>query len=103
MKVVTTPLAEADIDEIAQWIAKDDLNAALRFYAATQHTFKFLGAFPNTGTRRHSTRPQLNGLRSIGVCGFRNYIILFVPSGSEVRIIRVFHGARNIEGWIRIE
>jgi plasmid stabilization system protein ParE len=35
--------------------------------------------------------------RSIGVTGFRRYIIFFIPTATEVRIVRIAHGARDLE------
>ena len=56
-----------------------------------------LSRHPLIGTRRTTADPSLAGIRSIGVNRFRNYLVFFIPGPQKVHIIRVVHGARDIE------
>ena len=94
---VVQPRAVDDVDGIAASIAANDLAAALRFYTAVAETYDLLGRHPLAGSRRLAVDPRLNGLRSYGIIGFRNYLAFFVPSAAEVQVVRVFHAARDTD------
>ncbi len=49
--VFQTPLARADLVEIATFIAKDDLRAAMRLLDAAEKTFRQLARSPDLGAR----------------------------------------------------
>lgn len=40
---------------------------------------------------------RLTGIRSLPVPGFRNYLIFYRIQGDQLEIIRVLHGARDLE------
>jgi plasmid stabilization system protein ParE len=89
--------AIADVDEIADRIAMDDLAAALRSHSAVTDTYDLIGRHPLVGSRRLAVDPRLRGLRSFGVIGYRNYLEFFLPSADAVRVLRVFHWARDTD------
>jgi plasmid stabilization system protein ParE len=101
IRVIVTSEAERDIDEIAQTIARDSLDSAIRFYTAVDDTFKLLSSHPLIGTRRTTSNPRLADVRSIGVNQFRNYLVFFLPSEREIRVARVVHGARDLENLLK--
>ena len=88
--------ADADIDEIAQFIANDNLDAGRRFYDAIAHDLSTLAANPRMGAKREARNPRLNGLRSWPVSGFRNYLVFYIASDEGVDVLRVLHGARDL-------
>jgi toxin ParE1/3/4 len=90
------PAADADMDEIALYIARDNLGAALRFYDAVEKTFRELGEHPERWPQYELNHPRLEGLRKRSVRGFSRYLIFYRIEGREVRIIRMLQGSRDI-------
>jgi toxin ParE1/3/4 len=52
---------------------------------------------PGMGQGRKFKHSELSGLRSFRVEGFRNYLIFYRPAGEGVEIIRVLHGAHDLD------
>ncbi|MBI3877557.1 MAG: type II toxin-antitoxin system RelE/ParE family toxin [Verrucomicrobia bacterium] len=90
------PEAEADVLEIATYIARDNFGAADRFIDAAYDTFRFLTTQPEIGRVRRFKKPQLKGIRSWRVGGFKNYLIFYRHANDVVSIHRVLHGARDL-------
>jgi toxin ParE1/3/4 len=88
------------IEDIFETIGRDNMEAVVRFHLAVEKTCELLATHPNIGTLRESTKPEFKGIRSITVNSFRNYLIFFLSVQDEVRIIRVFHGARDADRWL---
>ena len=89
-RVIRSPEAQSDVDEIAHYIARDNLDAALRFLDTDDEKFKLLGKFPGAGTARDEIGA---GLRSFPV---GNYVIFYRTARGGVEVARVLHGARNL-------
>jgi plasmid stabilization system protein ParE len=47
---IVNDCAKADLDEIADYISKDGLKIAIRFYQAARETFNRIFQFPGAGT-----------------------------------------------------
>ena len=92
----TTPAADADLDEIASFIAQDNLPAALRFYDAVDITYQQICNHPNRYPRFEVGVPRLAGIRRRSVVGFSNYLVFYRVENENVLIIRVLHGARDL-------
>jgi len=90
------PAADADVDAAAAFIARDNLNAALRFYDAVERTCRELAQHPNRWPRYELDHPRLAELRKRSVTGFKNFLVFYHMVGDVVEIIRVLHGARDI-------
>ena len=90
-KVVLTPTAEANLDEILRVIALDNPSAARRFVAGLRGKIKTLAAMP----KRCPLAPE-NGLDDLEIRHliFGNYRIVFAIDAGEVVILQVRHGAR---------
>jgi len=86
------PAADADVDAAAEFISRDNLEAALRFYDAVERTCRELAQHPGRWPRYELRHPRLANLRKRSVVGFKNYLTV----GDTVEIIRVLHGARDI-------
>ncbi len=52
---------------------------------------------PGIGERRESRNPRLHGLRIWRVEGFENHLIFYRPADDGIEIVRVLHGARDID------
>jgi toxin ParE1/3/4 len=90
------PAADADVDEAAHHIARDSLDAALRFYDAADETYRQIRDHPNRWPRFELDHPKLANLLKRAIVGFRNYLAFYQVHGEFVDIIRVLHGARDI-------
>jgi toxin ParE1/3/4 len=82
--------AKEDLLEIYQHIAQENPAAAERLLRTFQEKFELLLKFPNIGRERNE---MIVGLRSLPV---GKYIILYQPSDEVLEILRVRHGATNL-------
>lgn len=89
--------AEQDVDAIAAFLSGASLDAALRFYDSVAATFGTLAETPHLGRARPCAEPALAGLRAWRVDGFPSLLVFYVPQETGVRIMRVMHGARDID------
>ena len=58
---------------------------------------------PGMGEQRESTNPRLDGLRVWRIDGFPNHLIFYRPIEGGIEIIRVLHGARDIDAVLEAE
>jgi toxin ParE1/3/4 len=92
-KVVFTPEAQKDLNELFDYIAERDGNdRALRYIERIEDACMSLRTMPNRGTLREDLRP---GLRFIGF--ERRALIAFRVSTGSVAILRILYGGRSIE------
>ena len=90
MRLAFTPLAEQDLEAIADYIAADNPVRALSFVRELRAQCQRITLNP-PGYR---LRPELgDGIRS---CAHGHYIIFFEAATEEVLVIRILHGARNL-------
>lgn len=84
------PEARRDLDEIWEYIAADNLDAADRVIAEILDATRAVAPFPNRGHRRTdlTSRP----LRFVRV---RDYLIAYAPDEKPLWVIAVLHGRRN--------
>src|SRR5947208_7397332 len=96
-----SPKARRDLAEIAAYIAFDNPSAADRFLIAAEDAFDKLARIPGMGALREFSDPKLKDLRSWPIKRFRNYLIFYRPVKDGIEIVRVLHGARDIERVLR--
>jgi toxin ParE1/3/4 len=94
------PGARRDLIDIAVHIARDNKGAAYRFLDAVDEDSRKLAAMPGMGPIREFSNPKLKGLRSWPVTGFRNYLIFYRKSRGGITVVRVVHGARDLERFL---
>ena len=87
-------IAEGDVASIADYIAADNLDAAVRMIDRFTEAFELLAAQPSLG---EVCRGRLQHVRRFSV---GNYLIVYRMSDDEIVIARVLHGARDWEGLI---
>ena len=95
-RLLVNERVDADLDDIADYIARDDVDAALRFYDAARRAFHFLSDYPGAGARHPQSDPRLADMRVWPISRFRNYLVCYLPVADGVRILRVIHGARDV-------
>lgn len=90
-EVSKSPEAFRDLDDIAAYIGLDNPQAALRFLDSLQIRFHLLASSPGIGR----LRPDLG----TGIHGFpvEDYTIFYRQVSTGIEIVRVLHGARDIE------
>ncbi len=102
-RVVWRHTAERDVVEAAIYIADDNPSAARRFMDAVDGTVQGLLKMPGTGRPREFDNPTLAGMRSRLVKDFENYLVFYRPSDAGIEVLRVLHGARDIDAIFQDE
>lgn len=101
--VSTRPKVWQDLAELATHIGKDSPRAADRFLDAAQATFTRLAKNPLSAGRYFSRNPRLNEIRVARVRGFPNHLVFFLPNEAGVEVVRVLHGARDLDAALEDE
>jgi toxin ParE1/3/4 len=88
--------AWADLEELGTFIARDNPAAAAEVVRQLRLSFEQLAHMPQLGraVRNIKTTEQLRMWLSPA---FRNYLIFYRELQDGVEIVRVLHGARNIQ------
>jgi toxin ParE1/3/4 len=97
MRIIKRPQVVKDLIELATYLAEDSLDVSDNFLFSAEKTFQKLSQFPQRGKLSNFTHPQLTNIRQQAIEGFRKYLIFYRLTDSSVEIIRVIHGARNLE------
>jgi toxin ParE1/3/4 len=82
--------ALADLDDIRQYIAEDNPDAADRVITEIFDGIRALVPFPDQGSRR----PNLTS-RPLRFKLVRQYVIAYAPEKKPLWIVAVFHGRRS--------
>lgn len=84
-----------DILDIVRRIRPHNPDTAVRFVEAFKSSVDLLARMPEIGR----TRPDLGApeTRSWRVKGFHKYLIFYEVLPSRVRLLRVLHGARDLQ------
>lgn len=92
------PAADRDLDEQAHDLAREvSPETAWRFYDAAASTFEDLARVPGIGEPWKSSQPHLAGVRVFRLKGFEKHLVFYRPVGAVIEIIRVLHGARDLD------
>ena len=90
-----TDRAEADLEECWLYIARDDPRSATRFIETILQKCELLAEQPGIGRGRSDLSSDLRSF----VVG--RYLILYRPIEDGIEVVRVLHGARNIEALLK--
>ncbi len=83
--------ANADIEAICDYIAKDSPAAADRLDLRMHTTIEMLSQFPRMGHSRQDVSDKRYLFWTVGT-----YVIAYRMQGKQLIVVRVLHGARNI-------
>jgi toxin ParE1/3/4 len=100
-KCILLEAADDDLGEAFAYIARDSVDAATRFLDAVRRDAEKLAVMPGMGALRDFARPDLKDVRSWPVTGFRNFLIFYRPLADGIEVIRVVHGARDLDRIFR--
>ena len=90
-RLIYSPQSEEDLLEIASYICQDNTAAAERWLERIAETLKLLSEMPAAGRLRPRLAPNLRSF-PIG-----NYVLFYHPLSDGIQLVRVLHGARNIQ------
>ena len=89
-----TPRAKGDLRSIWSYIAADSVEAADRVEEGIYDACAFLATAPLRGhSRRDLTKLPV---RFWTVVRYPKYVIVYDPADEPLKIVRIFHGARNV-------
>jgi toxin ParE1/3/4 len=90
MQCLFSPRAEADLEEIGDYIARDNPTRAVTFIREIRELCQNITAVPEGNL----LRPDLG--EGIRMAPFRRYLVFYTVGTDSVRIERILHGARDI-------
>jgi len=97
LKVIVSPEARQDQLDLADYLQSQSGDALVnRFLDSLADAFALLATMPGIGATRDFGMPNLRGLRMWRIARFP-YLVFYRVSGSELQVVRVLHGARDIE------
>jgi toxin ParE1/3/4 len=103
LRLVLKPQADRDINNQFEYIANDNLEAAIRFYEAAFRAFDVLLTNPHIGPARDFEDPELKDIRIWLVKGFEKHLIFYRATDELVEIVRVLHTSRDIDSILMDE
>jgi toxin ParE1/3/4 len=97
-RILLRPAAERDLERQAQYIARSSgADAAQRFYRAAEETCQLIAGRPGIERPIPYRNPLLAETRMFRMKGFTNHLLFYRPVKNGIEIVRVIHGARDIE------
>jgi toxin ParE1/3/4 len=97
-RITFSDLALADVLEQADWYqAQADLRLAQRWEKAVTSTLLRIARVPRAGAPCRFLADQLRGTRWVPVAGFPRHLLFYQFREDEIRVLRVVHGARDLE------
>jgi toxin ParE1/3/4 len=91
------PRATLDLYQHYLYIGRDNPSAAERLLSAFKEDVDKLLRMPGMDAQRFYKKPKLRGMRSCPIKGFNNYLVFYRPTVEGIEVLRVIHGARDIE------
>jgi toxin ParE1/3/4 len=96
-RIIRRPAANRDLIDCFVYIGRDSEESATRFLRASEETFLDLAAMPAMGVATSFGDSEDRKLRRWRIRGFENFLIFYRPIEGGIEVIRVLHGAREIE------
>ena len=91
-RCVFSELARRDLDGIAEYVAQQSPDAALRFVTRLEERCNRLAELPGMGRLRPDLGPELRGY----TVPRTKYIVVYRQTPEGIEILRVVHGARSL-------
>ncbi len=96
MRLRFFPAARIDALEIAAYLLEQSPEATDRFLASLRSSTERLCEMPRSG-RVWLSCDRLGEIRWIPVAGFANHLVFYRIGNKEIEVIRVLHGARDLD------
>lgn len=101
MRIKRSSQAAIDIVETAEYIAHDNIEAAIRFIDAVDESVEIISKSPNIGVaNKIESEPDL---RMWAVKGFPKSLIFYRVRTSQIDILRVIHSSRDFTRFFDAE
>jgi plasmid stabilization system protein ParE len=94
-KYVLSPAAELDLDQIWEYIAEDNIEAADRWIAKLFDAFESLAQAPGMGHKREDLTPFPVLFWPVGA-----YLIIYRLQAEGIELVAVTQGARDIPAFL---
>jgi plasmid stabilization system protein ParE len=94
-RFLLTPAAEQDLNDIWDYIAADNLEAADRVLGALEMAFQRLADGPGLGHYREDLADKRHRFDSV-----YSYLIVYRWETNPLQFIRILHGARDVQTLI---
>ena len=99
--VVLRERARGDIEEaVDHYLAEAGPAVALSFVGALEDVRTHIGERPGSGSLRYAHELDIPGLR-FQPAGKFPYLVFYIERETEIDVLRVLHGARDIPAWLR--
>ena len=92
-RIVFTPTARDEVDELAAYIAAENLDAALQFYEAVDKACRLLLDMLLIGTPRNFRFKQFKSARVWPITEFPERLIFYRPTAEGILVLHVIHSA----------
>ena len=86
-----TDVAVQDLDNICEYIARQNLKAASQLFDAIRKKCKLVANFPNMGKNYKKLATNLRGFV------VEDYVVFYYPREDGIDIVRVISGYRDFE------
>jgi toxin ParE1/3/4 len=96
-RIIKSDLALNDLEGQAEYLRQHSPRAALRFLDAAEATFRQLASMPGIGEQYETDNPLYQGLRCFPISKFSSQIVYYKPLADGIIVIRVLHGAQDID------
>lgn len=98
-RVIVRDRATQDLRQQANYIlAMGNRDAAEKFLESAEYTFNQLATTPNIG--KILQLPDILTIRQWRLKNFKEYLVFYTFQEQQVEILRVLHGARDLENII---
>ena len=97
--ITVSPRAVQDSEEVFAYYTLECKDPALarRFVEAVSDTLQGIEKAPHLGIRWFALNQRLTSLRWKRIRGFTKYLIFYRYEGNVVEVVRILHGARDLE------
>jgi len=96
--VTFRPRARRDLlDQFSYLADQATVEVAERYFTAVDRTCARLAKQPLSGIAYDSLVGRLAGMRRVPVSGFPAYLLFYMPRGGGIEVVRILHGARDLE------
>jgi toxin ParE1/3/4 len=106
MRPSVTQRPRARLDLLEQFVyfgEQANVDVAERYFEAFDKTCALLVQQPQAGKPFETGINRLARLRHFPVKGFENHLIFYIPRRNGIEVVRVIHGARDIESVLNGE
>jgi toxin ParE1/3/4 len=86
-----TERAEADVEAIADFIAADSIDTAVKVLLALEEAFVLLASRPGVGHARDDLTD-----RPLKFWSVYSHLVVYEPAADPLTIVTVLHGARDV-------